>query len=78
MADLTDVPAAHPIAEDQPKRITSLQMDVVISDEGKSVGLLNLGTPEGSFQFELDHKAALALKKAMKRYLRLPVKQRSP
>jgi hypothetical protein len=50
-------------------------MDAVISEGGKWVGLLSVGTPEGSFQFELDDKSALALKRTMKRYLKLVVKR---
>ena len=76
MADRTDTPATDSTVERHPKRITSLEMDAVISDEGKYVGLLNVGTPEGSYQFELNDKAALALKKTMKRYLKLVAKQR--
>ena len=71
MADRPDTPASGPTVEDYPKRITSLEMDAVISEGGKCVGLLSVGTHEGSFQFELDDKSARALKKTMKRYLKL-------
>jgi|EndMetStandDraft_8_1072994.scaffolds.fasta_scaffold23312_2 hypothetical protein len=60
--------------EDRTKRLTAVEMDAVTSDQGGVIGILTLSTPETAFQFEIDDGAARALKKAMKRFLKLPRK----
>jgi hypothetical protein len=59
-------------AEHRPRRVTALELDAIASERGR-IGLLTLVTSEGEFHFELDDKAARALKKAMKRFLRQTV-----
>ena len=53
MADRPDTPASDPTVEDYPKRITSLEMDAVISEGGKWVGLLSVGTLKDHFNSNL-------------------------
>ena len=60
--------------EDRTQHLIAFEMEAVTSDQGRVVGILTLSTPQAAFQFELDDSAAQALKKAMKKFLKLPRK----